>query len=77
MLIIGIILIIVGAALYYFFQPERLLMFIGAVLALVGLVLVIVAILGSSDVNVDSTVVAGTFVHRLRFGRRAADTLMT
>jgi len=53
---IGIILIIVGAAVWHFLGSERFIAFIGAVLALIGLVLVLVGALGGADVDLDSAV---------------------
>lgn len=53
MIVLGIILIIVGAALFYFFA-EPIVRFIAAVLALLGLVLVVLAVLDASDVDTAS-----------------------
>lgn len=54
MLIIGIILVIVGAAILYFFSPERLAQFGGAVLLLLGVVLVLLGVLDASDADLDT-----------------------
>jgi hypothetical protein len=51
LIIVGVILIIVGAALLWFFSAERILQFIGAVLALVGLVLVIIGVFDVAKVE--------------------------
>lgn len=53
MIIIGIILAVVGAALLYFF-PERLARFGGAVFLILGIVLVLLGVLDTADVNLDA-----------------------
>lgn len=53
MLILGVILIIVGAAIIYFFNPERLAQFGGAILLLVGVLLVLFGVLDAGDVAVN------------------------
>lgn len=51
MLILGVLLILVGAAIAYFFSPERLAQFGGAVLVIVGVILVVLGALDHADVN--------------------------
>jgi hypothetical protein len=51
MIILGVILILVGAAVWHFFSSERFLAFIGVVVALIGLLLVVVGALDAADVE--------------------------
>jgi hypothetical protein len=51
MLILGVLLILVGAAIAYFFSPERLAQFGGAVLVIVGVILVVLGALDHADVD--------------------------
>jgi uncharacterized membrane protein YfcA len=53
MLIIGVILILVGALVLYFLGPEPIVRFAGAVLVVIGLVLVVLALVDTADVSVD------------------------
>lgn len=50
MILLGLILIIIGAALFYFFA-EPIVRFIAAVLAILGLVLVILAVADAGDLS--------------------------
>jgi C4-dicarboxylate transporter len=53
MIILGVVLVIVGAAILYFFSPERFAQFGGAVLLLIGVLLVLLGVLDTADVNLD------------------------
>jgi uncharacterized membrane protein YfcA len=53
MLIIGVILILVGALVLAFLGPEPIVRFAGAALIVIGLVLVVLALVDTADVNVD------------------------
>ena len=55
MIVLGIILIVVGAALGYFF-PDQIVRFAAFILVIGGLVLVLLGVLDTSDVNVDEGV---------------------
>lgn len=68
MIVLGIILIIVGAALGYFFA-ERFVRFAAAVLVLLGLVLVVIAVLDASDVNTHASYGTGRAVASYGTGR--------
>lgn len=52
MLIIGIVLLLVGAGLIYL-VPDRLVRFAGGAVLILGLVLVLLGVLDAGDVNVD------------------------
>lgn len=51
MLILGLILILVGALVLYFLGPEPLVRFAGACLVVIGLVLVVLGLVDVSDVD--------------------------
>lgn len=53
MILLGLILIIVGVALFYFFA-EPIVRFVAAVLVLLGLVLVILAVADAGDLSLDN-----------------------
>lgn len=52
MLILGLILILVGALVFYFLGPEPLVRFAGGVLIVIGLFLVALGVLDIADVDV-------------------------
>lgn len=56
MIILGVVLIIIGAAILYFFRPERFAQFGGAVLVLIGVLLVLLGVLNTADVDLDTSV---------------------
>lgn len=51
MIILGVILILIGAAIAYFFSPERLAQFGGAVLVIAGVILLLIGVLDHADVE--------------------------
>jgi hypothetical membrane protein len=51
MIILGVILILVGAALAFFLSPERLAQFGGAVLVIVGVILLLLGVLDHANVE--------------------------
>lgn len=52
MLILGLILIVVGAAVAYFF-PDQFARFAGAVCVILGLILVILGVVDAGDVQLN------------------------
>jgi hypothetical protein len=60
MLILGVILIVVGAAIGYFFRPDRFAEFAAAVLVIVGVVLVIFGALNTTDAHAATLATYGT-----------------
>jgi putative Mn2+ efflux pump MntP len=55
MLVLGIILIVVGAAIGYFFRPDRFAEFAAAILVIVGVVLVIIGAVNTTGSHVDTS----------------------
>jgi uncharacterized membrane protein YfcA len=57
-LILGVILIIAGALVFQYLGPEPIVRFAGALLVLVGIVLVIIGVLDVADVQFSSVQLA-------------------